>query len=81
MAGLQSSEGRMTIDYWARYINVTDTQTDRQARRHSKRRAASGGKNGNVLKSLPARVLRADVVFAGVCVSVCLSVRTKSRNC
>jgi len=38
MAGLQSGEGRMMIDsvVWAQYINVTDTPTDRQTRRHSK---------------------------------------------
>jgi len=31
MAGLQSGEGRMTIDsvVWAQYVNVTDTQTYR----------------------------------------------------
>jgi len=41
MAGLQSGECRMMIDsvVWAQYINETDTQTDRQPRRHSKCRA------------------------------------------
>jgi len=37
MAGLQSEESRMMIDsvVWAQYINVTDTQTAIQPRRHS----------------------------------------------
>jgi len=37
MAGLQSGEGRMMIDsvVWVQYINVTDTRTHRQPRRHS----------------------------------------------
>jgi len=37
MAGLQPVEGHMMIDsvVWAQYINVTDTRTDRQLRRHS----------------------------------------------
>jgi len=41
MTGLQSGEGRMMIDSvdWAQDINVTDTHTDRQPRRHSKCRA------------------------------------------
>jgi len=36
MAGLQSGEGRGMIDsvVWAQYINVTDTQTHREPRRH-----------------------------------------------
>jgi len=40
MAGLQSGEGRMMIDsvVWAQHINVTDTQTHRQPRRHSNSR-------------------------------------------
>jgi len=40
LAGLQYDEGRMMIDsvVWAQYINVTDTQTDTQPRRHSKSR-------------------------------------------
>jgi len=40
MAGLQSREGRMMIDsvVWAQYINVTDTQTATQPRRHSSSR-------------------------------------------
>jgi len=33
MARLQSGEGRMGV--WAQYINVTDTQTATQPRRHS----------------------------------------------
>jgi len=41
MAGLQFGDGRMMIDsvVWTQYINVTDRQTDRQTRRHSKCRA------------------------------------------
>jgi len=36
MAGLQSREGHMMIDsvVWAQYINVTNTQTDRQTDSH-----------------------------------------------
>jgi len=36
LAGLQSGEGRMVIDVvvWTQYINVTDTQTDRQTDSH-----------------------------------------------
>jgi len=62
MAGLQSGVGRMMIDsvVWAQYINVTDTQTDKQTRRLSKcranvlRRAAKmlyGAKDGSVVFS------------------------------
>jgi len=38
MAGLQSGEGRMMIDsvVWVQHTNVTDRQTHRQPRRHSK---------------------------------------------
>jgi len=40
MAGLQSGEGRMMTDsvVWAQYINMSDKQTDRLPRRHSKYR-------------------------------------------
>jgi len=55
MAGLQSGEGRMPIDsvIWAQNINVTDTQTATQPRRHNNSRLyalRSGGKNGQLCK-------------------------------
>jgi len=50
MSGLQSGEGRMTIDsvVWAQHINVTDRRTHRQPRRDSNIRPnslRSGEKN------------------------------------
>jgi len=38
MAELQAGESRTMIDsvIWAQYINVTNTETDRQPRRHNK---------------------------------------------
>jgi len=56
MAGLQSDEGRMMIDsvVWAQYVNVTDRQTDRQPRRHSK----SSGNTG-----IPLRFRQAEVAI------------------
>jgi len=50
MVGLQSDEGRTMIDsvVWARYINVTDTQTATSPQQMSRQRTASGGKNKRV---------------------------------
>jgi len=53
MVELQSSGSRVMVDsvVWAQYINVTDTQTHRQPRRHSNKRPnslRSGGKNARL---------------------------------
>jgi len=50
MAGLQSGEGRMTIDsvVWAQYINVIDTQTATSPQQMQRQGTASGGKNSSL---------------------------------
>jgi len=47
MAGLQSGEGRMMIDFvvWAQYINVTDTETATSPEQMLCQCTVSGGKN------------------------------------